>query len=58
MKNTPKSCSCKACKRGKSTKNGKFFLKQSERAYRHFSKVQLMKGREDISSAPYSGYTD
>lgn len=58
MKMTPKSCSCNACRRGKSNKSGKSILKSAERVYRHSSKIALAKGKEDITIAPYSGYTD
>lgn len=58
MKMTPKSCGCNSCRRGKSSKSGKAILKKAERGYRHGSKIALSKGSEDISSVPYSGYTD
>lgn len=58
MKKTPKSCSCAACRRGKGTKTGKFFMKSAERGFRHNSKVALKKGSEDVGVAPYSGYMD
>lgn len=55
---TPKSCGCRSCRRGKATKYGKEVLKSAERAYRHSVKIALGKGREDVSSVPYGGYTD
>lgn len=57
-KATPKSCSCNVCKRGKSTKAGHFYRKADERAYRHASKIALMKGAEVINNAPFGGYYD
>lgn len=57
-KATPKSCSCNTCKRGKSSTRGKSLMKIDERAYRHASKINLMKGREDILSAPIGNYYD
>lgn len=58
MKATPKSCSCFSCKRGKTSTRGKYMLKTDERAYRHHSRIELMKGREDIAPAPTGGYYD
>lgn len=60
MKNkaTPKSCSCTQCKRGKASSRGKALMKLDERAYRHASKINLMKGREVIEPAPIGGYYD
>lgn len=57
-KATPKSCSCSQCKRGKGTKPGKQLMKMDERAYRHASKIDLMKGRDDLLPAPRGGYYD
>lgn len=57
-KTTPKSCSCKSCKRGKATAGGHFYRNADERAYRHASKIALMKGAEVISGAPVGGYYD
>ncbi len=58
MKQTPKSCSCSACRRGKGTKTQKFFMKKEERGFRHQTKVDLKKGKEDIAVATYGSYTD
>lgn len=58
MKMTPKSCGCRSCRRGKSTKSGKEVLKNAERAYRHNTKIALHKGHEDVGLVPYGGYTD
>lgn len=55
---TPKSCGCNSCRRGKGTKSGKEVLKKAERAYRHGTKIDLLKGREDVGAAPYGSYTD
>lgn len=58
MKQTPKSCSCAACKRGKGTCAGKATLQGAERAYRRKAKAALAKGAEDIAPAPRAGRTD
>ena len=58
MKQTPKSCSCSACRRGKSSKTQKFYMKVNERGFRHQAKVALNQGKEDIGIAPYGDYTD
>ena len=58
MKQTPKSCSCTQCRRGKGTKTGKFFMKREERAFRHESKVALAKGNEVVGVAPRGDYND
>ncbi len=57
-KQKPKSCSCNACKRGKRTKSGKAVLKYAEKTYRHQTKINLVKGQENISFSPYGSYTD
>lgn len=58
MKATPKSCSCGTCRRGKASRRGNALLKLDERAYRHASKIALLKGREDLSPAPKGNYYD
>jgi hypothetical protein len=58
MKGTPKSCSCYACKRGKSSSTQKFLMKKTERGFRHSQKIALKKGQENMSVAPHGGYTD
>lgn len=58
IKVTPKSCSCQQCKRGKSSTKGQFVKKVDERAYRHASKISLMKGSELIAGAPIGNYYD
>lgn len=57
-KATPKSCSCKTCRRGKASSAGKAMMRIDERAYRHASKIALTKGREDLTPAPVGGYYD
>ena len=57
-KQTPKSCSCSACRRGKSSKTQKEYMKKEERAFRHKNKVALKKGQEDLAIAPHGDYTD
>jgi len=58
IKATPKSCSCPVCKAGKRSNRGKALMKADERAYRHASKINLMKGSEVIEPAPAGGYYD
>ena len=54
----PKSCSCRSCKNGKASNRGGALMKLDERAYRHGAKIDLMRGREVIASAPMGGYYD
>jgi hypothetical protein len=58
MKMTPKSCSCKGCKAGRSSKSGQKQMKKEERAYRHMAKVKLAKGDDNFLTVPYGSYTD
>jgi hypothetical protein len=58
MKQTPKSCSCEACKRGKHTVRGHKLMRYEERAYRHHVKIMLAKGSEPTTAAPRGGYYD
>jgi hypothetical protein len=58
MKATPKSCSCRSCKRGKATKTGRWHENLEERAFRRFTKQALRKGEEDIPPAPNGDYKD
>lgn len=57
-KQTPKSCSCNACKRGKHSKFGKQLVKADERAFRHGQKIALNHGRGGYSAAPQGNYYD
>lgn len=54
MKQTPKSCGCAQCRRGKASE----VRKKEERAFRHQAKADLKKGRKDIPAAPHGTYTD
>jgi len=58
QKQTPKSCSCGQCTRGKHTKSGHELMKHDERAFRHEQKIALKKGAEDIAVAPVGNYYD
>ena len=58
QKQTPKSCSCGQCKRGKHSKSGRCLMKLDERAFRHNAKIALNKGAEDIGIAPKGNYYD
>jgi hypothetical protein len=58
QKQTPKSCSCQNCKRGKCTNSGKAEMKRDERAFRHNQKIALNKSNGDYSAAPVGGYYD
>jgi len=59
MKATPKSCSCKSCRRGKASAAGKHMMKLDERAFRHAAKIKLAAGNpEHIAPAPAGGLYD
>jgi len=57
-KATPKSCSCRACRRGKSSKSGKQMMKADERAFRHSQNAALKCGKGGYSPAPIGNYFD
>lgn len=62
-KQTPKSCSCRVCLRGKHTKTGHIFMKYDERIYRHAAKIRLTKigldlDEEIFNSGPIGNYYD
>ncbi len=63
-KQTPKSCSCGECVRGKHSNIGHALTKADQRAYRHDAKIQLAKlVTEDldacvIQSGPIGNYYD
>ena len=58
MKMTPKSCSCRSCKRGKHG-GAKDAVKYDERAYRHNAKIALKKGYgSTILPGPVGNYYD
>lgn len=57
-KGTPKSCSCRACRRGKGTRLQKKLITLEERAFRRGVRLALRKGEEPGQIAPYGGYRD
>lgn len=62
-KQTPKSCSCEQCTRGKHSGAGIFLRRYDQRTYRHQAKIQLTKLGEDmdeqvIQSGPIGNYYD
>ena len=57
-KATPKSCSCRACRRGKGSRLQKFLARCEERAFRRSVKQALRKGEEPAQIAPYGDYRD
>jgi hypothetical protein len=57
-KQTPKSCSCGQCKRGKGTKYGKIRMKQDERSFRHKMKQNLKMSKGEYYAAPIGNYFD
>jgi len=57
-KQTPKSCSCRMCKRGKMTKAGNIRMKHDERSFRHSAKVAIKKGIDFLGIAPKGNYYD
>jgi len=59
MKQTPKSCSCRNCLRGKHSPNGHFFMKALERGSRHAAKVALKKSEDPVlNPGPIGQYFD
>ena len=58
MKQAPKSCSCNACKRGKSSKAGKYLMNRMERAIRTAWRNQRTKTDPVVSPAPVGNYFD
>lgn len=58
MKATPKSCSCRACKRGKGRPGRKFSMKLDERAFRHRMRIAIDQGGEMAVPAPKGNYYD
>lgn len=60
LKETPKSCGCRSCRRGKGCESGaaKTMMKMEERAARHQNKVDLKKGNEVILPAHRGSRTD
>ena len=57
-KGTPKSCSCRSCRRGKGSKRGNAMMKQNERAFRHAQKVAINKSSGMYDVAPIGNYFD
>lgn len=57
IKQTPKSCSCSACRRGKHG-GGRDIMRYDERAYRHQAKIDLNKGIPVYQAAPIGNYYD
>lgn len=59
---SPKSCSCRTCRRGKSTDGNKFMMRRDQRAYRHAANLLLRLWRNDGDdtpmAAPVGGYYD
>lgn len=59
MKQTPKSCSCSQCKRGKHTSVGHKLRNADEKSLRQKTRIMLAKGEyEDITPAPIGNYYD
>ncbi len=57
QKETPKSCSCSACKRGKGTRSGKQLMRLDERAHRHAANLAARTEKE-VPVAPKGNYYD
>jgi len=57
-KQTPKSCSCSQCRRGKHTRSGRALIRYDERKFRHGCKIALKKGAEEIGIVPIGNYYD
>lgn len=59
QKQTPKSCNCTQCRRGKHTKSGHFMMKCDERALRRKVKQMLQTEQFDnIPTVPIGNYYD
>ena len=58
MKQTPKSCSCPACKAGKTTKGGKYMINRKERSIRTAWRNQRTKEDPVVAPAPSGNYFD
>lgn len=58
MKATPKSCSCRACRKGKGTNAQKRLMRLEERVFRRGARSALRAGRELMQIVPYGGYRD
>jgi hypothetical protein len=62
-KQTPKSCSCNACRLGKHTEGGHFMRRYDNKAYRHDCNCRLKALGEDLdseifNSGPIGNYYD
>lgn len=53
-KATPKSCSCRQCRRGKRSSGGKASMRSDERAYRRAFTMLLSRGvtEDDVTPPP------
>jgi hypothetical protein len=58
MKATPKSCSCRTCRKGKGTTAQKRLMRLEERAFRRGVRSALRAGHELMQIVPYGGYRD
>lgn len=59
MKQSPKSCSCSQCTRGKHTPAGHRLMKADEKSLRQKTRIALAKGEyENITPAPIGNYYD
>ena len=58
MKSTPKSCSCRTCRKGKGTALQKRLIRLEERAFRRGVKKALRAGQELSQLVPYGSYRD
>ena len=58
MKATPKSCSCRQCKRGKASKAGKQMMNLMERSIRTAWRNQRLQPDPVVAPAPAGNYFD
>lgn len=49
-KATPKSCSCRMCRRGKRSGGGQFWLRNEQRAHRQTARIMLLDWSEDADT--------
>jgi hypothetical protein len=58
-KQTPKSCSCEQCRRGRASGCGNYMVKYDQRAYRHEAKIKLAKEEDPVLlTGPIGNYYD
>lgn len=61
-KQSPKSCSCSACRRGKGSRSGKQMMRLDQRSFRRYATMILLRwrdcGDDTPPAAPRGGHYD